>query len=461
MLSNVKITKGACDWRIYQQIDGYAVLDLEGVSIKYDDAPTWVRVVREDDLSLVINWTQAEITGEKTDEDGTTVRTFKISLRLPAGGLYRIDTTVSGGITGIDWSAQGQKIYHIGVGDLFVITGQSNSAGYGRTPVADAPELGVHLCKNSEVWTLAAHPMNDPEDTKHTVNREPASGHSPYLSFAKMMKKELGYPIGLIQESLGGSPISRWNKKVNGDLYNSMVESVCRCTDGDMRVAGILWYQGCSDANENDSAVYYTRFKQMVEDMRADFKSPDLPVYTVQLNKVHDQENIIWADIREIQRLAAIEMKNVFVVPSLDLALNDGIHNSSASNIVIGERLARVALEGYYKKPCCFGLAPDIVSAVCDKNALTLTFSNVYHYMHTLGVTAENCGFVVEDDNGKIDIVGYNGSGDKIYLKLERTLLGKAYVSFAQTSNLRSAPPYDAGSGLPIIAFNKKEIENV
>ena len=152
MLSNVKITKGASDWRIYQQTDGYAVIDLEGVSIKYDDAPTWVRVVNEDDLSLVINWTQVEITGEKVDEDGTNVRTFKVSLRLPAGGLYRIDTTVSGSLTGIDWSAQGQKIYHIGVGDLFVITGQSNSAGYGRTPVSDAPELGVHLFKNSEKY---------------------------------------------------------------------------------------------------------------------------------------------------------------------------------------------------------------------------------------------------------------------------------------------------------------------
>ncbi len=461
MLSNVKITKGASDWRIYQQTDGYAVIDLEGVSIKYDDAPTWVRVVNEDDLSLVINWTQVEITGEKVDEDGTNVRTFKVSLRLPAGGLYRIDTTVSGSLTGIDWSAQGQKIYHIGVGDLFVITGQSNSAGYGRTPVSDAPELGVHLFKNSEKWDLAMHPMNDPEDTVHTVNREPASGHSPYLSFAKMMKKNLGYPIGLIQESLGGSPISRWNKSVNGDLYNSMVESVGRCTDGDMRVAGILWYQGCSDSNENDCSVYYNRFKQMVEDMRTDFRSPDLPVYTVQLNKVLDQDNILWADIREVQRRAAKEMKNVFVVPSLDLALNDGIHNSSASNIVIGERLARVALEGYYKKPCIFGFAPDIDSAVCDKNSVTLTFSNIYHYMHTLNVPAAHCGFVVEDDNGIIDIVGYNGSSDKIYLKLERSVLGKAYVSFAQTSNLRSAPPYDAGSGLPIIAFNKVEIKNV
>ena len=103
MNSNVKITKGASDWRIYQQIDGYAVLNLEGVSIKYDDAPTWVRVVNEDDLSLVINWTQVEITGEKTDEDGMTVRTFKISLRLPAGGLYMTQL----------WYDDGEVSFHV------------------------------------------------------------------------------------------------------------------------------------------------------------------------------------------------------------------------------------------------------------------------------------------------------------------------------------------------------------
>ena len=350
MINNVKITKGASDWRIYQQKDGKATLDLEGVSIISGDAATWIRVVREDDKSAAVDWKKAEYTGLTEDEDGTPLHKFRISLTVPTGGLYRIDSAVWDSVSRIEWGYQGNKIYHIGVGDLFVITGQSNSAGYGRTPIADPPEFGVHLCRKSEVWTVATHPLNDPEDTKHPVNREPASDHSPYLSFGKMMKKTLGYPIGLIQESLGGSPISRWNTRISGDLYKSMVESVNRITEGDMRVAGILWYQGCSDCDENNAPLYFERFGQMVSDMRRDFRSPDLPVYTVQINRVLNGENLFWPVIREAQRKAANEIKNVFIVPSVDLPLNDAIHNASSSNMVLGERIARIALEGYYKK---------------------------------------------------------------------------------------------------------------
>ncbi len=459
MKNNVCITKGASDWRIYQQNNGFATIELEGVSLKINDAPTWVRVIREDDLSVVTDWTEADIIGEHTDCDGASVRDFRVTLSVPAGGLYRIDTTVSGSLTGIEWSSQGQKIYHIGVGDLFVIAGQSNSAGYGRTPVADPPELGVHLCKNNEIWTLAAHPMNDPDNTVHPANREHASGHCPYLAFGKTLKRALGYPIGLIQESLGGSNITRWSKWANGDLYNSMVSSVRRCTDGSMNVAGVLWYQGCSDAYKDESKVYYERFKQMVSDIREDFGFPDLPFYTVQLNKVLDSSNVLWAVIRECQRKAAEELHNVFIVPSLDLPLNDAIHNSAASNIVIGERLARVALECYYKKPF-YGYAPNISSAVFDDNCLTLTFENVHHYIQILGVSAARCGFVIEDDEGTVGISSYSASANNIYLKLERPLSGNATVSFAKTSEHRSAPPMDAGSGLPILAFNAFEITN-
>lgn len=460
VINNVKITKGASDWRLFQQTDGYADIELEGVSIISGDAKTWLRVVNEEDRSTVVDWTVAEHTGRTADEDGTPLNCFRITLRVPAGGLYRIDSAVWDSLNSIEWSYQGNRIYHIGVGDLFVITGQSNSAGYGRTPVADMPELGVHLCRNSEVWTLAAHPLNDPENTKHPVNREPASDQSPYISFGKMMKKALGYPIGLIQESLGGSPISRWNTRVKGDLYSSMVESVRRVTDGKMKVAGILWYQGCSDTNEADAPVYYERFRQMVSDMRADFRDPALPVYTVQINKVLDSDNPYWATIRETQRRAANEMRNVFVVPSLDLALNDGIHNSSASNIVLGERLARVALEGYYGKKV-YGFAPDIRSAVCDKDTLSLKFDHVHHYLQILGVRAKECDFTVEDEAGTVDLLWYSGLDNVITLKLSRELTGKAYVSFAKKCNLRSAPPYDVGSGLPVLGFDRKEIEHV
>ncbi len=459
-INNVKITKGASDWRIYQQINGKATLNLEGVSIISGDAATWIRVVREDDKSVIVDWKKADYTGKTEDEDGTPLHKFEISLTLPAGGLYRIDSAVWDSVTRIEWSYQGNKIYHIGVGDLFLITGQSNSAGYGRTPISDPPEFGVHLCRNSEVWTVATHPLNDPEDTKHPVNREPASDHSPYLSFGKMMKKALGYPIGLIQESLGGSPISRWNRRVNGDLYNSMVESVRRITDGDMHVAGVLWYQGCSDCDGENSLVYYERFEQMVSDMRSDFDSPSLPVYTVQINKVLSGENRFWADIRDIQRRAAKEIRNVFVVPSLDLALNDAIHNASSSNMVLGERLARIALEGYYKKTE-YGFAPDIKSAVCKNDMLTLEFDNVHHYMLTLDVPAAECDFTVEDEKGLIAPVYYAGEENRIIIKLARNPEGQARVSYAKSSWPKSVPPMDPGSGLPIIAFNNVEIQYV
>jgi hypothetical protein len=460
MITNVKITKGASNWRIYQQRNGKATIDLEGVSIISGDAPAWVRVVTEYDKSTVVDWTKAEYIGKTEDDDGTPLNKFKVSLTLPAGGLYRIDTAVWENLTRIEWSYVGEKIYHIGVGDVFVITGQSNSAGYGRGPAVDPPEFGVHLCKNSEVWTVAAHPFNDAEDTKHPINREPACDNSPYLAFGRLMKKALGYPIGFIQESLGGSPISRWNTAVNGDLYKSMIESVKRITDGDMQVAGILWYQGCSDADVNNDKLYYDRFEQMVSDMRRDFRSPDLPVYTVQLNKVLNGENLSWAIIREAQRMAARNIQNVFVVPAFDLSLNDAIHNSSPSNIVIGERLARAALEGYYKKPI-IGFAPDISSAVCRGDILTLSFDNVRHYLSTLDVPAADCGFVVEDEKGAIALTYYSSEENRIILKLERIPEGKACVSFAKTSCRCFIPPVDLGSGLPILTFDNMEIEYV
>lgn len=55
----------------------------------------------------------------------------------------------------------GDMIHHLGIGDLFVITGQSNSAGYGKDPIFDPPELGIHLLKNNGRWDMASHPFND------------------------------------------------------------------------------------------------------------------------------------------------------------------------------------------------------------------------------------------------------------------------------------------------------------
>lgn len=167
----------------------------------------------------------------------------KFTLQVPKGGLYRIDTCMDLADTCGDWSVRGDCVYHVGVGDVFVIAGQSNSAGYGKDFISDAPEAGVHLLKNSGCWDIAAHHMNDSTDTLHPHNRDGANtGHSPYLSFGKYLKRELGYPIGLVQTSLGGSPLSAWSGE-EGSLCRSMLNVVKKLNG----IKGILWYQGCSD----------------------------------------------------------------------------------------------------------------------------------------------------------------------------------------------------------------------
>ena len=177
--------------------------------------------------------------------------------------------------------------HFLGVGDLWVIAGQSNSAGYGRGPYQDPAELGVHLFRNSERWTLAAHPMNESTDTRHPVNREAANpGHSPYLQFGRVLKK-VARPTRVgpwCRTALGGSPLTRWNPTEPGpaDLFDNMVRCVTKVGG---KIRGIVWYQGESDAGTGRrrhhlcAAVSGKRWGAWREALA----DPELPVLTVQV----------------------------------------------------------------------------------------------------------------------------------------------------------------------------------
>jgi len=215
----VMIERGAQDWQIFQQKpDGTATISLSGtwtVATPFQCAAVLVRLMREDEmepLSPAFDYRTA-----RTESDGT----WSIVLNdVPAGGLYRIETSLQIDDGPVEWALRGDMVHHIGVGDIWVIAGQSNAVGYGKSPVHDAPELGIHLFHARGRWTIASHPFGDSTGTKYPLNREKGNAsHSPYLSFGRKMKHLLGYPIGLIPAALGASPISRWVRSINGDLF--------------------------------------------------------------------------------------------------------------------------------------------------------------------------------------------------------------------------------------------------
>jgi len=448
------IESGPADWQIIQQDgDGLGRIGLQGRWAADTQGSVEVRLVWEDTgaaVSRSLDWQPAGAARNKK---------WKATLsKIPAGGLYRLETRFhQKGMTAGEWSARGDMRHFLGVGDLWVIAGQSNSAGYGRGPVFDPPEPGIHMLRNSGQWAPATHPMNESTDTKHPVNREGANpGHSPYLHFARLLKQRLGHPIGLIPTALGGSPLSAWNPTEPGGapLYENMLHCV-KLAGG--RAKGVLWYQGESDAGGTNAATYATRFIKAVRAWRKAMKHPGLTVITVQINRVYGVAGDAdadrgWTILREAQRQVPRRLAGAAVVPTFDLPLSDGIHTGPAGNMLLAERMARAALGMAYGRKIDWR-APEIESAKAEAGGkeILLTFAPVTSRMDSIDQTA-NC-FMVEDADGAVPVtkLAYPQNAT-IRLILERAIRGRAFVHGGYGFNPPTVP-MDMERFIPMLGF--------
>lgn len=458
----VIVEQGPQQWAIVQQRNGVASIGLSG-KWRMDEpvrkAQAYARVIREESGETVVDWTMAEM----TEEGGWSV----VLNNVPAGGLYRIETCLQiDGNPAMEWAARGDMIHHIGVGDLWIIAGQSNAAGYGKGPVNDPPELGIHLLRNNGKWDLATHPFNESTNTLHIVNREMANpGHSPFLSFAKLLKKELGYPIGLLQTALGGSPLKAWNPAEDGRLYRNMLSTV---REAGGLVKGVVWYQGCNDCYPGEYESYGVRFRQMVDQWRADLGEPELPFSTVQLNRytgidTKEEDDQAWGLVREHQRQAARDVPHVTVIPAIDCPLSDEVHNSPAGNLLIGERMGRAVLASVYGRDVHFR-APEIADAryfVSDDGtpAVELAYDHVGGYLLTIGPNQPV--FTIEDEAGRAEIVAWSISGrNAIRIKLKRPLEGQAHLYGGYERNPAVYFPLDSLTYMPPLSFYRYPVHN-
>jgi sialate O-acetylesterase len=460
--AGVIIEQGALNWQIFQQNEnGEATIALRGrwlTQAAHKTARVMVRLLVENDLQAVtrsLDWSPAE-----TSREGA----WSIELRhVPRGGLYRIETTLQLDGSPLEWSQRGDMVHHIGVGDIWVIAGQSNAAGYGKSPVQDGPEMGVHMFHASGEWRLATHPLSDSTGTQYPGNRETSNGsHSPYLAFGRKLKNALGYPIGLIPAAMGGSPLSAWVKSVNGGLFDNMM-AYLRDAGGACR--GMVWYQGCADTGPDGPSVYAARFAEMVSDFRRALKDARLPVITAQLNRYvairpDDPVNEGWDAIREIQRQAARTLDGVYVIGTLDVGLSDGIHNDSAGNMVIGGRLADAALGAVYGRDVKY-LHPDLRTARrAGTQAIELVFDNVDARLSYEVRIPSLYPFAVRDEAGIVPVTEWKITGnDKIQLELARPLVGKARVTGAPTACPPSILPFDVCGYRPMLAFTSDIME--
>lgn len=463
----VVISKGAQPWQIFQQDEqGKAGFSIEGrysrarlsssVPIHFSyihggQVTVKARIAVEDTGDSLIDWQPCDVR-----DDGTWKTHFD---SVPAGGLYRIETYMEyEGWDGLSVT-RGDMVHHIGVGDIFLIAGQSNAAGRSKNPVYDPPQLGIHMLRSSGRWDLAAHPLNETTDALylgHFENHNP--GHSPWLHFAKRLHKDLGYPIGLVNAAYGGAPLSWWNPDENGALLDN---AMALLSSAGGRVKAVLWYQGEAEGYEQSADSYGERFAVFIRHLRQRL-GQSLPMISVQLNRCMENPgelvNRQWGLIREAQRKLPETIPDLYVVPSSDTSLYDFIHISSEGNLIIGERCAKAALCEIYGRQINYkGCEVDQAKRLED-GRVQLHFANVVNWLNTFGLSAAQLPFEAEDARGLHKPINQEIGRDTLTLRFEHALEAGAVIHGAWRMDLDGMPPWDC-MRMPMLSFYGLKVE--
>lgn len=392
---------------------------------------------------------------------------------LPTGGPYSIVITDQVG-------NRVASIESVFVGDLWVLAGQSNMQGIGELAERLPPLERAGMLSFDGRWKPAVEPLHRFWETKDSAQYkmspflgfdinadgldkmfeelhpqdsiEPIGGVGPGCFFADQLIQLCGVPVGLIPCALSGSPLDMWQKDFHqrhglpfeDTLFGNLVDRVALAGD---RIAGMLWYQGESDAMPGASKTYLDRFKGFVADLRADLNQSDLPVITVQLASADNVDNwtneAIWNRMREAQRQAADSLPNVLVVASADLPRNDHVHISGKGQRVLGERLAMAATS--FVDGCnCETTTPRLGWVCCIEGGLEVTFEGVNGSLSATGVLKE--AFTVTG----AEVIGAEiTSGYKVSLALSEPCLPGIQLYYGSGFQPRSLLADEAGFVMP------------
>lgn len=233
--------------------------------------------------------------------------------------------------------------------DVYVLAGQSNMSGRGAltdlTPSERSIDANIRVYSNDGKWHPAVDPLDDATGQIDAVSVDRQAAVGPGLFFARTISAASHRPVAVVPCAKGGTTIGRWAPGGGRDtLYGSCI---ARIREAGGHVAGILWYQGESDAEKAPASAARWRgtFATIVAAFRADLKQSRLPIAFVQLSDKPTLDALrypSWEVIRQQQMEAGQETRCVTMVPAAGLPRNsDDLHLSTAAQRELGARLAK------------------------------------------------------------------------------------------------------------------------
>ena len=185
---------------------------------------------------------------------------FSGGLKLAAGGWYSLKVRCRK--SAADPAVVGEAVVeHVGVGDIFVVAGQSNSSNHGAEK--QKTTTGLVAAFDGKRWQLA----NDPQPG--------ASGDAGSFqpSFGDAIATKFNEPVGIIACGIGATSVREWLPKgtafpnpptlegrvrqLPGGEWESKGEAFDMLTSrmkqlGPQGFREVLWHQGESDAGQPD-----------------------------------------------------------------------------------------------------------------------------------------------------------------------------------------------------------------
>ncbi len=358
----------------------------------------------------------------KADESGR----WKVRLAAISGSSHALKmsiTTPSESIT----------LSNIVIGEVWICSGQSNmqfavkeandgdlevaSANYPNIRIISVPQVGTQEKQDDfqGQWEIC---------TPETISDFSAVGYF----FGRQLYQTLGVPIGLIDDSWGGSAAEAWvsretleadsrfqnvieqakNLEQNYD-FDKILEDWKVATEkaaangkpaprkpanwltGNSRpgniwagvlnptigygIRGVIWYQG--ESNAGRAYQYRDLFSLMISEWRKAWGIGDFPFYWVQLADFHPEVSepgeSSWAELREAQT-QTLSLPNTGQAVICDLGEGRDIHPRNKQDVA--KRLARIALSRDYGHDFEYQ-SPTYRSMELKDGKILLTFDHV------------------------------------------------------------------------------------
>ena len=206
-------------------------------------------------------------------------QSFAADWDVPAGGWHRLEVRARSGAGVLAESV----IEHVGVGEVFVIAGQSNSANHGAEK--QKSNSGLVTSYDGRRW----RPADDPQPGAS------GSGGSFIPPFGDAVAGRLHVPVGIVACGIGATSVREWLPKGSTFPNPPTIEgNVRKLPSGEWESKGtifstfstrmkqlgphgfraVLWHQGESDANQADATrtlpghLYHDCLEQLIRASR-------------------------------------------------------------------------------------------------------------------------------------------------------------------------------------------------